>query len=242
LPSSSSTPGMPCSTRSTGSRISDSTSSGDAVAHRVLTVIMGRSMSGNSCSGKRARLSPPTNATKTASTTIATGLRVDQFRDSMLNERAAAPASRGVRMLVRVEGGRRGCDEVALEKDGSGAGASGRICHPEERQRRRISAPRHAGTPRRPPPRNDGFSATRVNPRRGNSLNRSASREMEDSRPAARGGEGGVARSASFAPPERRAPASAAMSGWGLSLHQRSRTDTTGKTPPIRRTLATSRA
>ena len=85
LPSSSSTPGSPCSTFSSGSRISDSISSGDAVDQAALIVICGRSMSGNNCSGRWLRLSSPSRPTNTTSTTIATGLRVDQFRDSMMS-------------------------------------------------------------------------------------------------------------------------------------------------------------
>ena len=57
LPLTSSTPGKPCSTCSCGSSSSASTSSGEAPRQFVKMEIVGRSMSGNSCSGSCFRLS-----------------------------------------------------------------------------------------------------------------------------------------------------------------------------------------
>ena len=51
LPLTSSTPGRPCSTCSCGSSSSASTSSGEAPRQLVKIEMVGRSMSGNSCSG-----------------------------------------------------------------------------------------------------------------------------------------------------------------------------------------------
>ena len=90
LPSISSTPGSPCMTFSSGSRSSDSTSSGEAVRHPVWICISGRLMSGNSCSGRCARLRNPSSSTNTAMTITAIGLSLDQRRVSI----AQAPVAR----------------------------------------------------------------------------------------------------------------------------------------------------
>jgi hypothetical protein len=83
LPSISSTPPSPCITFSSGSSSSDSTSSGEAVRQPIWIESCGRLTSGKSCSGSRLRLSMPTRPTKSATTMIATGLRLDQLRLSM---------------------------------------------------------------------------------------------------------------------------------------------------------------
>src|SRR5580692_4562098 len=95
-------------------------------------------MSGNSCSGSRARLSRPSRATNTTSTTIATGLRVDQLRDSTVGFRACGLVEGG-RILAlqppnRVPIGRNAAraDEMPV------AGTNGR------RPRRRASAAHRA--------------------------------------------------------------------------------------------------
>ena len=85
LPSISSTPAMPCKTLSSGSRSSDSTSSGDAVRQPAWIESSGLLMSGKSCSGRRPRLKRPTRPTNTAMTMTPIGLRLDHFRLSTAN-------------------------------------------------------------------------------------------------------------------------------------------------------------
>ncbi len=68
-------PGSPCSTRSSGSTISDSSSRGEAARQSVCTESCGRSMSGKSCSGRRNRASPPNSRTRANTAATAGGLR-----------------------------------------------------------------------------------------------------------------------------------------------------------------------
>ena len=66
-------PGIPCNTSSMGSRISDSTSCGEAARQPAKTLICGRSISGKSCTGSPLRLNRPNKVIMATATATPAG-------------------------------------------------------------------------------------------------------------------------------------------------------------------------